>query len=174
MFNPNVARKICENSLKIWPIAIVCTPVSGVAMAFPGGRLTHPEDQNQEENEESLRKNKKIWSNFGEKMRKVELLPTWDCEAGYGPDLTPALWAWKNILWSYDNFNLTVFYLVWKPLKWLLGLWYEFQLQSDHILKKPIFLSRFKICEYFHMLICQVAKPTGTINSVWYSTWERR
>ena len=34
----------------------------------------------------SLRKNKKTQSRFEEKMRKVELLPTRDCEAGYGPD----------------------------------------------------------------------------------------
>ena len=32
-----------------------------------------------------LRKSKKNWSKFEEKMRKVELLPTWDSEAGYGP-----------------------------------------------------------------------------------------
>ena len=32
---------------------------SGVARAFPGGRLAHPESQNDEENEKSLRKNKK-------------------------------------------------------------------------------------------------------------------
>ena len=55
---------------------------SGVARAFPGGQLAHPEGQNEEENKSSLRKN---WSKFEEKMRKVELLPTWDCEAGYGP-----------------------------------------------------------------------------------------
>ena len=58
---------------------------SGVARAFPGGRLAHPEDQNEEENKWSLRKNKKTCSNFEEKMRKVELLLTQDCEAGYGP-----------------------------------------------------------------------------------------
>ena len=59
--------------------------VSGVARAFPGGRLAHPEDQNEEENKKSLRKNKQNWSKFEEKMRKTELLPTRDCEAGYGP-----------------------------------------------------------------------------------------
>ena len=32
---------------------------SGVARAFPGGRLAHPEGQNEEEISESLRKNKK-------------------------------------------------------------------------------------------------------------------
>ena len=32
---------------------------SGVARAFSGGRLAHPEGQNEEENEQSLRKNKK-------------------------------------------------------------------------------------------------------------------
>ena len=31
---------------------------SGVARAFPGGQLAHPEGQNEEENEKSLRKNK--------------------------------------------------------------------------------------------------------------------
>ena len=31
--------------------------ISGVARAFPGGRLAHPEDQIEEENEEKLRKN---------------------------------------------------------------------------------------------------------------------
>ena len=30
---------------------------SSVARAFPGGRLAHPEDQNEEENENILRKN---------------------------------------------------------------------------------------------------------------------
>ena len=35
------------------------SPVSGVARAFPGGRGAHPESQNEEENEKSLRKNKK-------------------------------------------------------------------------------------------------------------------
>ena len=52
-------------------------------MAFPGGRGAHPESQNEEENVKSLRKNKKKWSKFGEKMRKVERLPTRDCEASY-------------------------------------------------------------------------------------------
>ena len=32
---------------------------SGVARAFPGGRVAHLESQNEEENEKSLRKNKK-------------------------------------------------------------------------------------------------------------------
>ena len=30
---------------------------SSVARAFPGGRVAHPEGQNEEENEETLRKN---------------------------------------------------------------------------------------------------------------------
>ena len=62
---------------------------SGVARAFPGGQLAHPEGKNVEENDQSLRKNIKksiaIWA----KMRKVELLPTRDCEAGYGPGAKP-------------------------------------------------------------------------------------
>ena len=39
---------------------------SSVARAFPGERLAHPEDQNEEENEENLRKNER---NYGT-MRK--------------------------------------------------------------------------------------------------------
>ena len=62
--------------------ALAC---SGVARAFPGGRVAHPEGQNEEENERSLRKRKKNWSKFEETVRKVELLPTRDCEAGYSP-----------------------------------------------------------------------------------------
>ena len=42
-----------------------CLICSGVARAFPGGRVAHPESQNEEENGKSLRKNKKklikIW-----------------------------------------------------------------------------------------------------------------
>ena len=36
-----------------------CDGTSGVARAFPGGRVAHPESQNEEEDEKSLRKNKK-------------------------------------------------------------------------------------------------------------------
>ena len=36
-----------------------------------------------------LRKNKINWSKFEEKMRKVEILPIRDCEAGYGPAYVP-------------------------------------------------------------------------------------
>ena len=58
--------------------------VSGVARAFPGGRVAQPEGQNEEENEQSLRKNtQKLITTWG-KMRKVELLATRDFEAGYG------------------------------------------------------------------------------------------
>ena len=42
--------------------------VSGVARAFPGGRVTRPEVQNEEENEEKLRKNEGKYR----KMRKIE------------------------------------------------------------------------------------------------------
>ena len=39
--------------------------VSGVAGAFPGGRAAHPEDQDEEENEENLRKNEKNYRKMG-------------------------------------------------------------------------------------------------------------
>ena len=38
-------------------ITCFSTGSSGVARAFPGGRAAHPEDQNEEENKENLRKN---------------------------------------------------------------------------------------------------------------------
>ena len=67
-------------------VCLFCTFASGVAWAFPGGRLAHPEGQNEDKNEESLRKIRKNDWNWG-KMRKVEFLPTRSCEAGYGPDI---------------------------------------------------------------------------------------
>ena len=60
-----------------------CQHRGGVARVYPGGRVAHPGGQNEDENGKSLRKNKKYWSKFEERRRKVELLPTWDCEAGY-------------------------------------------------------------------------------------------
>ena len=51
---------------------------SGVARTFPGGQVSR--GLKEKENEENLRKNKKKWN---ETLRKVELLPTWDCKAGY-------------------------------------------------------------------------------------------
>ena len=55
--------------------------VSGVAIALPGGRLAHPEGHHEEENEEV----RKLDPNLREKIMKVELLATRDCETGYGP-----------------------------------------------------------------------------------------
>ena len=45
---------------------IICAHISGVATAFPGGLAAHLEDQNEEENEENLRKNEGRYR----KMRK--------------------------------------------------------------------------------------------------------
>ena len=88
-------KKFENDCYIMWKIILTENPSrcnltpSGVARAFPGGRAAHPENQNEEENEKSLRKNKINWSKFEEKMRKVELLPARDCEAGYGPACTP-------------------------------------------------------------------------------------
>ena len=46
-----------------------------VARAFPGGRLTHPEGQNEEENDKILRKNKSNWLKFEEKWGKCKSCP---------------------------------------------------------------------------------------------------
>ena len=66
---------------------------SGVARAFPGGRLTHPEGQIEDKKEEFLRKNKKKWW----KIRKVQLLPTRGCEAGSAPADERIFWFLKQI-----------------------------------------------------------------------------
>ena len=79
----------------------MCVLTSGVARAFPGGRVAHPESQNEEENEKSLRKNKKKMIKIWEKnKRTVELLPTRDCEAGYGPGFDQLE---SSILFSVDS-----------------------------------------------------------------------
>ena len=58
---------------------------SGEARAFPGGRVAHPEGQNEEESEKKMRKIEKNWLKFEESMRKLERLPTRNFKAGYGP-----------------------------------------------------------------------------------------
>ena len=56
---------------------------SGVARASPGGRVAHPESQNEEENEKSLSKNKKkiikIWEKSEESgtLAHPGLCPGW-------------------------------------------------------------------------------------------------
>ena len=67
------------------------------AVAKPGtielsGWANHqPNGLNEEINEENLRKKKKIMGKWG-KMRKVELLPTQDCETGYTPVQMPIVY----------------------------------------------------------------------------------
>ena len=39
-------------------------------------------------------------------MRKVELLPSRDCEAGYGPDIMPILYSFLKII---VNFKVKLF-----------------------------------------------------------------
>ena len=57
---------------------------SGVARALPGvGKPPHPEDQNEEENEEKLRKNERNYKKWGKIVEII--LSTWEWEAGYGP-----------------------------------------------------------------------------------------
>ena len=64
---------------------------SGVTRAFPGERLAHPEGQNEEENEKSLKSKNKL-SKFGAKK-----LGKWNsCQPG-----TVRLATALMILWSY-------------------------------------------------------------------------
>ena len=54
-----------------------------VARAFLSRQVTHPEGQNEDKNDESLRRNKEKIMEIWAKMRNEERLPTWDCEDGY-------------------------------------------------------------------------------------------
>ena len=49
---------------------------NGVARAFPGGRAAHPEDQNEEENKENLRKNERTYRKMRNNLGNVPILPT--------------------------------------------------------------------------------------------------
>ena len=49
-----------------------------------------------------MRKIKKNWSKFEERMNKLKLLPTQDCEAGYGPVSSICGIG----VWILDRFNL--------------------------------------------------------------------
>ena len=67
--------------------------------ASPVGQVVHPQGQNEEDNEKSVSENKKKWSKFEERMKKGEVLPTRDCEAGYNssPSTTKYFlnWTWE-------------------------------------------------------------------------------
>ena len=57
---------------------------SGVARAFPGGRVAHTEGQIEEENEGKFRKNLRKWGRIEEMF--LSCPPGREWEADYGPD----------------------------------------------------------------------------------------
>ena len=73
-FEPNQ----CQCVLCPWARCFIYS--SGADRAFPGGWAAHPEDQNEREDEENLRKNERKWG---------KILPTRGWEASYGPILFP-------------------------------------------------------------------------------------
>ena len=79
---------------------------TGVVSGFQSGRLAHPESLNEDENCQR----KKISKVVGNLRKKVERLPTRDCEAGYAgmgiyyfvkSQLTLPLCS--GPVWAYDN-----------------------------------------------------------------------
>ena len=68
-----------------WDFAFFLSWLQWGSQGLSGWATRPPGGQNEEENMNSLRKNMTSWSKFEEKMRKVEFLPTQDCEASYGP-----------------------------------------------------------------------------------------
>ena len=82
---------------------------SGVARAFPGGQVAHPENQ--------LWGRK--WRKFEEKWEKIQenedrnilILPTWGWEVGYGPAYAVCISLLKldsDNICLYDNIHLQV------------------------------------------------------------------
>ena len=75
-----------------------------------GGKPQNSQIENA--NEDCLRKNKNKITVIWGKMREVELLPTWDCEAGYAPEaplliLRPATSGlWKTTYFAYKQFKI--------------------------------------------------------------------
>ena len=66
----------------------------------------------------SVRKNKKNLSKFEVKMRKVELLPTRDCEAGYGPDCDTGTFLWISVGLNREFAIYTLYATAtWNPFK---------------------------------------------------------
>ena len=51
---------VCSEIIKILVTPASLTTLSGVARAFPGGRVANPEGQNEEENKENLREKEKL------------------------------------------------------------------------------------------------------------------
>ena len=76
-----------------------------------------------------------IWG----KMRKVELLPTQDCEAGYGPALRPLLW-WENKYHSSPYFSV----------------WHGWNLFSLHISINKTTISINLICTTANMYLASL------------------
>ena len=70
---------------------------SGVAKAFPGGRVAHLEGQ-------MRKKMRKVWGKIRKlewNLRKVELSPTRDYEAGYSPEAVDLhVWVLNTNLWE--------------------------------------------------------------------------
>ena len=63
-------------------------------------RFAHPEGQNEDKNEERLRKSKEKMMEIWGKMRKVQFLPTRNCEASNAFDrsLTQVIRYWFQII----------------------------------------------------------------------------
>ena len=76
---------------KFWLSSYVFCPFywnicSGVARAFLSEQVAHPEDQNEEENEESLRKNERNYRKMKKDWGKCSISPTREWQAGYSPE----------------------------------------------------------------------------------------
>ena len=115
---------------------------STLARVFPCVRLAHPEDQNEEENEENLRKYERNYRKKRKDWRSVLLLPTREWEAGYGPGPTGKFWVpWtkmKNPIPKINNshetslnvkcFCITVSYKLLSSFDWKNLIKYIWQL----------------------------------------------
>ena len=88
---------------------------SGVARGFPCGLLSHPEDQNKEANESSLRKTERTYRKMGKDWGNVLILATPEWGTGYGPGYE------KNYIDTLDfpEFRNPCFYAIKSFILWV-------------------------------------------------------
>ena len=81
------ATKLWKHTIPLTYNTKILISNSGIARAFPGGRLAHPDNRNEEENKENLKKNEKNCQKMRKDWGNVLILPNREWKAGYGPDI---------------------------------------------------------------------------------------
>ena len=93
----------CTPNISSSADASVSVSYSGVARAFPGGRAAHPEDQNEEENEEKLRKNERSYRKMRKDWGNHPIFPAREWEASYGPGHVGLIYASIGLIYFLNG-----------------------------------------------------------------------